>query len=514
MDRPAVLRPGHGMVWRAVALAPCLFFLVTILLPPINHDVAAVLDFARRWLAGERLYVDLVDVNPPLIFVLNLLPAALARYTPLAQAQAVMLCLLGLAALLWRMAETLRRGRAEGPVESAVLTATVPLLLVMAGSDFGQREVLMAMVAIPYCLLAARRVDGPAPPPRLATGVALVAALGFALKPHFLLIPLLIEALALLRRGAAAQRRDPVPWTMAAVWAGYLASVPVFFPAYLAHVVPMAWGFYGEIHGAGRWRVLVADVMGSAEALLLLALPIALRPGAGTLAQTLGLATVGAFASAWLQHKGWTYHVLPITILGCAALLAAGAHWADRALPGARASSAAPALAAIAALGVLVYVVRGGETPWRQLAFHGEAPGQLAEWLGEHARGQPVLVLSPDVFPIYPALTYADAHQILPVMSIWPLQGFYRLCPSGPVPYREAHEMGAVEFDLFQRVAEAFAAAPPPVLVAARHANIPACGGRFDVLAYFARHPLFAEALEGYRLAGEIEGHRLFRRQD
>ncbi len=502
------------MVWRAVALAPCFFFLVTILLPPINHDVAAVLDFARRWLGGERLYVDLIDVNPPLIFVLNLLPAALARWTPLSQGQAVMLCLLGLAALLWRLSEALRRGRAEGHVESAVLTACVPLLLVMAGSDFGQREVLMAMVAIPYCLLAARRIEGPAPPLPLATGVALAAGLGFALKPHFLLIPLLVEALVLLRRGMAAQRRDPVPWTIAAVWVAYVAAVPVVFPAYLTQVVPMAWSFYGEIHGAGLWRVLVADVMGAAEALLLLALPIALRPRAGALAQALGLAAGGAFASAWLQHKGWTYHVLPITIFSCAALLAAGARWADGALANARAASAAPVLAAMAAFGVLLYMVRGGETPWRQLAFHGEPPGQLAEWFDEHARGRPVLVLSPDIFPIYPALTYADAHQILPVMSIWPLQGFYRRCPAGSAPYREPHEMGAAEFDLFQRVAEAFAAAPPPVLVAARHANIPACGGHFDVLAYFARHPLFAETLEGYRPAGEIEGHRLFRRHE
>ena len=63
-------------------LAPAIFFLVTILLPPLNHDVAAVLDFSRRWLGGERLYVDLVDVNPPRIFMLNLVPAAIARCSP------------------------------------------------------------------------------------------------------------------------------------------------------------------------------------------------------------------------------------------------------------------------------------------------------------------------------------------------------------------------------------------------------------------------------------------------
>ena len=46
-------------------------------------------------LAGERLYVDLVDINPPLIFVLNLIPAAIDRLTPINGPTALTLCTLG-----------------------------------------------------------------------------------------------------------------------------------------------------------------------------------------------------------------------------------------------------------------------------------------------------------------------------------------------------------------------------------------------------------------------------------
>src|SRR5258708_4348368 len=45
---------------------------------PFAGDVAGILDFAVRMVAGDRLYVDLVDVNPPLIFWLNLAPAWVA----------------------------------------------------------------------------------------------------------------------------------------------------------------------------------------------------------------------------------------------------------------------------------------------------------------------------------------------------------------------------------------------------------------------------------------------------
>lgn len=511
----AASRPGalRAVLLRWAGFAPAIFFLVTILLPPLNHDVAAVLDFSRRWLGGERLYVDLVDVNPPLIFMLNLVPAAIARWTSLAPAQALLACLLGLAGLLWWMADALRAGRAEGVVEAAVLTTCLPLLLVMAGSDFGQRDVLMAMAAIPYCLLAARRIEGPAVAPGLTLGVALVAALGFALKPYFLAVPLLVEALVLLRVGRARAQRDPVPWVMGAVWIAYLLVILLAFPAYRAEVLPFALTFYGSIHGPGPWAVLGMDVMGAAG-FLLLALPLAMRRRAGAFPQALAVAACGAFLAAWMQHKGWTYHVLPVTILGCGAIVVAAACWADSALPDARARAVAPALAAIAAFGVLLYTVRGGETPWRQAAFHGEAPGRLTAWLRQEARGADVLALSPDLFPLQPALTYADAHQHLHTMSIWPLQAAYRTCPEGAAPYHALSEMTPGEFAFYHQTAEDFAVAPPRALVITRHTNIASCGDRFDLLEYFLRHPLFAETFLRYWPVGEIEGHRLYLRRD
>ncbi len=39
-------------------------------------------------------------------------------------------------------------------------------------------------------------------------------------------------------------------------------------------------------------------------------------------------------------------------------------------------------------------------------------------------------------------------------------------------------------------------------------------GADFDFLDYFTRHPLFAETWRRYRPAGEIQGYRLFVRED
>ncbi len=56
---------------------PAPLFVPVVLSPPLKHGVAAVLNFSERWLNREQLYVDLIDVNPPLIYVLNRTPAFL-----------------------------------------------------------------------------------------------------------------------------------------------------------------------------------------------------------------------------------------------------------------------------------------------------------------------------------------------------------------------------------------------------------------------------------------------------
>ena len=125
-----------------------------------------------------------------------------------------------------------------------------------------------------------------------------------------------------------------------------------------------------------------------------------------------------------------------------------------------------------------------------------------------------LLVLSPDIFPVFPALNYARAQSTLRTMNLWLLQGVYQTCPAGGARYRESWEMSRTEFFVYRTVAEDFAHAPPAAILVSTNQGIPECGRPFDVLEYFGRHPLFAETLRRYRLAAEIEGYRLLRRED
>lgn len=486
---------------RWLPFLPAGLWLAVVLAPPLNHDVAAVLEFSRRWLAGEALYRELLDVNPPLIFVLNLLPAALGHL--IGPVAALQLCLLGWVALACRLALPLRPA---APLEAAAVTVSLPLVPLLAGFDVGQREWLMTVAALPYLLLAARRIDGPAPSPRLALAIAGFAALGFALKPHFLAIPALVELLVLHARGRAALR-DPVPWLMAALWLAYLAAIPLLFPDYLERMLPLVEAIYLDAGPFGWWEVIFTERLGGALALLLPLAVVALRQGA-TLPRVVALAGLGAAASAIVQHKGWTYHALPPRLFALLLGLLLAARGLDRLRP-----PLAPerfALAGAVALSVLAAAT--GEAPWREVLWASPAnrDGALAALLERHAAGQGVLVLSPDIYPIYAALSSAGAENTLPTMNTWLLQGLYRRCPPGDVRWREPAAMGPDEALFYQTTVMHFASDPPAAILVADHTLIPPCGGQpFDILGYFARDRVFGAALRRYRPVAAVPGYRL-----
>jgi hypothetical protein len=509
-ERPATA----ARLLRALALLPALAFALMALAPPLNHDVAAILNFAERWVAGERLYRDLIDVNPPLIFMLAAIPAAVARWSPLDGVQAWLMFMSALVLLAWRMMTRLRDRAAEGPVERAVLDALVPLCCVMVGYDVGQREHLMALFALPYAFLAARRIEGRPVPLPLALVVTLAAALGFALKPHFLAVPFLVEALVLVRRGPRLALRDPLPWLMAAVWVLYLGSLPLLFPAYLSDIVPLVVNFYLDAGAIGLGDVLLAEKLGAALMALLVGLALLAWRGAGSLAWTLGAVGIGAFLSAWVQHKGWTYHVVPMAMATALLVGLVAARWLDRALPPGRARADAPKLALAAVLAVGLVHIRG-ESPWRQIWYWPQAQGQLALALKRAVAGERLLVLSPDIAPVYPALNYANARSTLRTMNLWLLIGAYPDCPEGAPRYRETWEMSRPEFFVYRTVAEDFARAPPAGVLVANYSGIPRCGAEeFDPIAYFSRHPAFEETWRLYTRIVHLDDYKLYLREE
>ncbi len=507
MNHDTPLMKAHlelGKAW--VAYLPAVLLLAAVLAPPLNHDVAATLDLTQRWIGGEALYSRLLEPNPPSIFLLTLLPAYIGKYTSLDAVLALQLCILFFGVVVWWLSAHLHRHSEEGPIERHFLYVAPALVLVGGGYDFGQREHLMVLGALPYLFLAARRAQGLQEPYRYT--VAILAAVAFALKPYFLVIPALVELYLLFTLRWRLYVRDSAPWAMAAVWLLYLVSLPVFFPDYLDVILPLVLRYY--VGGQTVWQMILVPRMGTALVLLVPLLWIAFR-GKDVLPKIFSLAAVGAAVSALVQRRGWSYHIVPIELFGCVLAGTLASRWLD--MRGSNFHKYALSIASGLSMLFVLFVISRGEAPWRELGYlQANEQTELKALLIQSAPDAPVLVLSPRIWPIYPALNYAHSHQTLRALNLWVLQGVYRECLSDGRRYRDIGEMAWAERNVFETVAEDFAADPPKVVVIDRIPGIPWCGSEFNLLEYFKRHPLFANTWSRYAFFAESDDLDLYRR--
>lgn len=293
------------------------FVLTTVIRSPLKDDVAWLLWVSRKWLGGRELYVDLVEVNPPLVIWLYAIPAGAAILLDVAPKFASTLffaaILLGsawwTATLLHRRAPLLHR---RVPVFSVIAT----LLLVLPGVEYGQREHLLAAVVLPYIALFVRALEGEREPWVQASAAGAIAALGCAMKPSYGLALLLLELIGLLR-GHRRLRMAPVAFVVTT--GAYGLAVLAFEPDFLTKAVPLALALY-EGTDTPVWQILEQSrnlLFGLAVALVLCWRSETMLGRHSSFLRHLYLALV-AFALACtvlfvMQGKDWFYHRLPAT---------------------------------------------------------------------------------------------------------------------------------------------------------------------------------------------------------
>ena len=521
---PAGTRAFAADPSRAAMLAFAFFLLAPLpwiavyFLPPLNHDSAALLHYAQRWLAGERLYVDLIDVNPPLVFVLDLFPAMIARFTPIAATTALILCVLAWVGfgfgLCWRLLRVVP-GSLSGIHRYLLPPLLLFLMIVYPGSEFTQREHLMIVAALPYLLLAQARLERRETVPGVLFATVLFAGIAFALKPHFLLIPLLVEALVAAGLGWRRAVRDPVPWTLAAIFLAYGAFILFVTPSYLTLVVPLAMESYVGLGELGPWGVLF-DSQLTASAVLLVPLAIASLYMRRPLARLVAVAAVAATIIAVAQGKGWPYHVLPTEafVLLLAAVLLSELLDSQVAEVHERRSLSLMVFLVALMLGAYYLSALTRPTFWRQARFNDSPAGQLLQRFGKPASQGAVLILSPGIYPHFPLINYAHTRMASRFMSLWPIQGAYSRClPDGRM-FRNPGEMSFAESYAYHAVAEDFNRTHPKLVIVDKEPGIDRCGAKdFDYLAYFRRNPLFEANWQRYRLLAEYDRYLVYVRR-
>lgn len=487
--------------------------------PPINHDVAAILDVSTRWVGGEKLYVEVIDENLPLTFVVYALPVLTAKILPGSPTFWLTAWVVaGIFASFWACRRLVRLVPSADHALTAALLPPVLLFLftVLPNEHFGQREHIMFVACAPYMIASMARAELVSLKRSSAIAIGLVAGLAFALKPHFLAIPALVELYLLFRRGWRSSLADPIPWSVGVVALLHVVLMYTVFADYGRFVMPLAVEAYAPI-GEEGWRgVLTSNVLAPTLVALVIFCLIALVFTKTISANVLVVFGIGAAASAIAQAKGWPYHVLPA--LSAVILLAAltVSQTVDRYLPLSRSSHRLPVAVISATFMVLLYFQAALYTPpfYKQRQFKDSIGGRLQHVIEQHAPHRTILALSPGIYPWWPLINYIGGRMDMRFLSMWVVQGVYATCDDFPALYNPPDTMGDSEKYVFDAVSEDFSREQPDLLIVDRVPGIPRCQGKeFDYLEYFLQNRDFADAFENYQHLMDFDRYRIYRKK-
>jgi hypothetical protein len=285
---------------------------------PLGQDQAWYLYAARLILSGVTPYgPQLLETNPPPILWFSELPVLLARFLAITPALAfqLLVCVLALGSGAWCY-RLLRRSamQARALFPSAFACAATAILLspaILTYEDFGQREHLFVILALPFLLARIANVQRIPLFERAALG--LIAGVAVCLKPQELLVLLSAELFVAL--STRTLRRLVAPEILALVLTGTTCATAVRWltPLYLTQVVPLLINTYWA-YGPFSASTLAVQILPLYFAILttVAVLWLLQRQLRGALIIA-GLLTcsVGASLAYEAQHTNWSNHLLP-----------------------------------------------------------------------------------------------------------------------------------------------------------------------------------------------------------
>ena len=463
----------------AVAIAVTALITAARLTGTVDSDVAWQLWTASRIHAGARLYRDIIEVNPPLWFWMALPVDSFATFFH-ARAEAVLtLAMGGITALslaaLNPLLTNLRRGS-----RTLMLSCAALILMAMPWVHLGQREQIVMIGTLPYAALIAARHQGKGVPALLAASIGIGAALGFALKHYFLIVPLLLELWLLARQGREWRWRRPEILAILGVGALYACAILVWARAYFTEIVPLVQQTYGMLKPPGLRFLFGAYALVGLSALTLAAAhmrSVARRELPITSAL---LVTATGFAAVYfIQAKGWIYHAIPL--VGCSSF-ALAALLAESAKPMRMLRLAAPALLAFPLfLSATELRYPALPTPDLEASVSGLHPGDTVGFLA-------VETAVPWSITLQHGLQYPSRY-----MGYWMLNAIVS------DEHREHPDarLARLGRQIIADTVTDFRCTPPKRIVVARPR--PGEPG-FDILHFFLRDPQFAELLSHYRV--------------
>jgi putative flippase GtrA len=301
----------RGLLPECAVIITGLFFAIIFAKLPLTHDVVWQLWIARQMNNGVGLYSQIMELNPPLWFWMAQPIDSLSRWSGIAASSLLVSAFASMAVLSALLVGAAGRFRSEYERTLAMLLTIFTVMLVSV-YDFAQREQITLAAALPYVVLLSRRYAGHKTAWPLALGIAIFAAIGFALKHYFVLVPLCLEIMLFLHFRRKYNPFRPETFALAAMALLYIVAILIFTPEFLTIIYPMVdTAYFGYETSVYRWFDEPIQLL---WAFAIIAIFLAMKEKGKALTvfeKTFSVAAFAFFLSYLVQQKGWQYHAIP-----------------------------------------------------------------------------------------------------------------------------------------------------------------------------------------------------------
>lgn len=219
--------------WSELALL-VLAFLVQIPLI-LNSDLGWLLTVCEKMLAGGKLGVDVIELNPPLSVLMYMPAAYLGSVFSIPAHVFVIAMVLVLAWYSTRLTlAVLNPLIASGMARSRARLVILIVLALVPGATFGQREHIAVLGLVPMIALAALLSTRGQPPRSLSLQILVGLFAGFAMciKPHFALPAAFALSWAAYQQHSVRPLVGIACWTAAGVVVLYYSIAMITYPDY------------------------------------------------------------------------------------------------------------------------------------------------------------------------------------------------------------------------------------------------------------------------------------------
>jgi len=494
--QPSIFSNQTAQKW--FFLVPILiFFCVTFFIQTrlvVNWDVTWDLMITKQVLNGGKYIQDFFDWNPPLIFYLYSPAVWIEQCLGISRAYALYgyIYALGLLSFIFCYQLIQKLFASESRLLKNFLSSVILVLFfLLPQADFGEREHLLLILSLPYILLKACRLQKIPVNHFMAGTIGFLAALGFAIKPFFLIIPIILELFT--------RRLRIETFIMGFVFVCYGLFIIKYFPDFLYSVAPLASDFY--YYGFSElWQVVIlTPTVAFCYFVITYYIASFNKNPYKQSATILILGMIGFLITYFFQRTNWSYHSYPA--FSVAILLSA-------LFFGLFVSRTQKNNFLIVLIGIIVfsYPVAKIGVLFYKARIYKEFNAPLADFIKNNADNKSVYFFTASPSDVFPKVADANAIYASRLLHLFWIPGLVKMNYPNQIP---ATKKNNEQFFINMVLEDLRVRKPEFIFVDERYfkpffSYIP-----FDYLTYFSKQPEFNQIWKHYHYVTTMEGKEI-----